>query len=144
MENQRERVPSEVLRRGYSDDELSHVYELGRFFLENGDLWRGEIIMRGICEIAPDFAPGWLGMCYVHFCGKSLDNAVNAARKALLADPGFSEASLALAAALMSSGDYNTAGTLLGEIGEKIDEGLVDDPKVIRFFKGQLARYQNR
>ena len=144
MEDQRQRVPSEVLKRGYSDEEVSHIYELGRFFLENGDLWRAEVILRGLSEIAPEYAPAWLGMCYIHSCSRSLDNAITAARKALLADPGFTEASLALAAALMSSGDYNTAGTLLGEIGEKIEDGLVDDPQVIRFFKGQLARYQNR
>ena len=59
-------------------------------------------------------------------------------------NPDFTEAMLFLATCLLTNGDYNAAGTYLGEVGEKIESGMVDSPTVIRFFKGQLARFQNR
>jgi len=144
MESPRRRVPSEVLKRGYSDDELSHIYELGRFFLENGDLNRAQAIMQGLCDIAPDFAPAWLGMCYIAYQNKDIETAVQFARSALKAEAKFVEATLALVAGLISLGDYTSAGTNLGEIGELIDGGQLDDPKIIRFYKAQLMRFQNR
>ena len=51
------RSPSEVLKRGYADEEVGHLYELGRLCLENGDLRRGEIVLSGITAIAPDTIP---------------------------------------------------------------------------------------
>ena len=140
----RKRVPSEILKRGYSDEEILHIYELGRLFLENGDLSRGEAVMHGLNEIAPDFSPAWLGMSYIHFHSKNLEQAVECARKAVKLDPNFNEALLTMVAALMSLGDYNTAGTYLGELGEKVETSVIDDPKVIRFYRAQLARYQTR
>jgi len=144
MEVPRQRVPSEVLKRGYSDEELSHIYELGRFFLENGDLRRGEVIMHGIAEIAPEFSAAWLALSYVQFVNKEIDAAMNFAKRALRVDPDSTEAMLVLVAGLLSSGDFNAAGTYLGEIGEKIEAGLVDDPGAVRFYRAQLARYQSR
>lgn len=140
----RKRVPSEILKRGYSDEEILHIYELGRLFLENGDLSRGEAVMHGLNEIAPDFSPAWLGMSYIYFHGKNFEQSVQCARRAVQLDPSFNEALLVMVAGLMSLGDYNTAGTYLGEAGEKIETGLIDDPKSIRFYKAQLARYQTR
>jgi len=90
--NAEEKRPSEVLKRGYSDHEIAHIYELGRLFLENGDLRKAESVLHGITEIAPEFAPGWLGMAYVHIQSKSNDEAVYAARQALRIEPDFTEA----------------------------------------------------
>lgn len=144
MDQVRKRVPSEVLKRGYSDEELGHIYELARLMLENGDVHKAEGILHGINQIAPDYAAAWLGMTYVHFVNNNTESAVLAARLALKADPSMSQALLALIAGLMSLGDYNSAGTHLGEVGEKIESGVVDDPRVIRFYRAQLARYQSR
>lgn len=140
----RRRVPSELLKRGYSDEELAHIYELGRFSLENGDLHRGEAIVSGLCEIAPDYAPAWLGLAYVHIQNKNFDSAVHCARSALRADPELVEAALYLISCLLSMGDFAAAGTYLGEIREKIDSGRVLGQDLVRLYKMQLARYQSR
>lgn len=138
------RSPSEVLRRGYSDDELDQIYELGRFFLENGDLRRGEVIMLGISEIAPDFLPALLGLFYLYFQRHDFEQAASKARQALQLDPENIIARLYLATAQLSQGDYPAAGANLGEIGEKMENGQNEDPRLLRFYKGQLARYQHR
>jgi len=136
------RSPSEVLKRGYSDEEVAHLYELGRFFLENGDLRRGENVLVGLTEVAPDFAPAWLGVSYLHIQSGDFDAAIYAARQALRVEPNFAEAILFLASCLLTSGDVNTAGTYLGEVGEMIDSGAVEDPNVVRFYRAQLGRYE--
>ncbi|MBX7137409.1 MAG: hypothetical protein K1X83_05445 [Oligoflexia bacterium] len=144
MNQVRPRVPSEILKRGYTDDEIANIYELGRLFLENGDLRRGETIMLGLLEIMGEYSPAWLAMSYIHFANKATESAVNAAQNALKHDPESVEAMLALVAGLLTLGDFNSAGTYLGEVGEKLDAGLSDDPRVVRFYKAMLARYQNR
>ncbi|NLF25378.1 MAG: tetratricopeptide repeat protein [Deltaproteobacteria bacterium] len=136
--------PSELLKRGYSEDEISHIYELGRLFLENGEVRRAEAIFQGLTEIAPEFPAGWLGLSYVGIQNKNLDDAIFAARQALRLDPEFNEALLYLVCCLLSIGDYTTAGTYLGELGEKIEGGAITHPNMIRFYKAQLMRYQNR
>ncbi|MFM1846723.1 MAG: Tetratricopeptide repeat [Pseudomonadota bacterium] len=144
MDLPRRRSPSEVLRRGYSDEELGHLYELGRFFLENGDIRRAEVIITGVTEVAPEFAPAWLAMAYIHIHNKNMDGAIFAARQALRVDPHFVEAILYLATCLLTTGDLNSAGTYLGEVGEMIEGGTVEDANVVRFYKAQLARFQSR
>lgn len=140
----RRRSPSEVLRRGYSDEEVAHIYELGRFFLENGDLRRSELIMTGLTEVAPDFHPAWLGKAYVHLMSGDTDSALQAASHALRVQPESTEAMLYLVTCLLTVKDYNAAGTQLGEIGERIDGGLVDNPNLVRLYRAQLVRYQAR
>lgn len=144
MEESRPRRPSEVLRRGYADEEVAAIYALGRLYLENGDIRRAEVIFHGLTEALPDFAPGWLGMSYVFLASRNYDQAIYSARQALRLDPDFVPATLFLVASLLSTRDYNSAGTFLGEVGEKIESGAVEDPALIRFYKGQLARFQTR
>ncbi len=138
------RSPSEILRRGYSEDELTHIYELGRFSVENGDLQTATSIFAGINQIASDFAPAWLGSSYIHLMNKDFEHAITCANNALRSNPQMAEATLYLVACLLSIGDINTAGTYLGEIGERIDAGSIDEPNLIRFYRIQLARYQTR
>jgi hypothetical protein len=140
----KERSGAEVLKRGYSDDELAQIYELGRFCLENGDVRRAEAIMFGLNEVAPEFAPAWLGTCCIHTQNKNYDGALHASRQALRADGESIEAMLFLACCLLSTKDFNSAGSYLGEVGERIESGGVDNPNLMRFYRAQLARYQNR
>lgn len=144
MGDVRLRQPSEVLKRGYSDEEISAIYELGRLSLENGDLRRAEAIMSGLTEVAPDFACAWLGMAYLHIQNQDFEAALTATRQALRVDPNFVEATLFLVTCLLTTGDVNSAGTYLGELGEMIESGAIEDPLMIRFYRTQLARYQNR
>ncbi|MBN8548285.1 MAG: tetratricopeptide repeat protein [Deltaproteobacteria bacterium] len=140
----RKRQPSEVLKRGYSDEEIANIYELGRLSLENGNLRRAEAIMNGLIEVAPDFACAWLGMAYIHIQNRDFEAALQATRQALKIDPHFNEALLYLVACLLTTGDYSSAGTYLGELGELIESGGLDDPGMVRFYRTQMARYQNR
>jgi len=144
MDLPQRRSPSEILKRGYTDEELGHLYELGRFFLESGDLRRAEVVLTGVTEVAPEFAPAWLGVAYINIQNKNMDGAIFSARQALRVEPGLVEAILYLATCLLTTGDLNAAGTYLGEVGEMIESGGVDDANVIRFYKAQLARFQSR
>ena len=144
MESVKKQVPSEVLKRGYSNEEVERIYALGRFFLENGDIKRAEVVMAGLIEVAPEFAPAWLGMSYIYFQEKNLEQATQCALRALRSDPESVEATCYLITFTLTSGDFNSAGTYLGEISEKIEAGLIEDPKFIRFYKAQLARFQGR
>ncbi|NMC61688.1 MAG: hypothetical protein GYA55_00825 [SAR324 cluster bacterium] len=137
------RTPSNVLKRGYSDEEIDNIYELGRILLEAGQLKRAEILFNGITEIVPEYAPAWLGLSYIHIQQKAYDTAAWAARLALQHDPDFIEGMLYLIACLLILGDLNTAGTFLGEVGERIENGTVTQPDLIRFYRMQLARYEN-
>lgn len=138
------RYTIELSKHGYSEDELNQIYELGRFLLENGQHKRAEAIFNGLNEVVPEFAPAWLGAAYLQIVNANYDAAIHSARQALRAEPQMIEAMLYLIVCLATSGDFNAAGTYLGEVGEKIDSGAADDPKLIRVFKAQLARYQSR
>ncbi len=140
----RKRTSSEVLKRGYSDAEIDHIYALGRMFLENGDLRKAEAIMHGLGEVAPDFAPAFLALAYIQYHHKAIDDGVKLARHALKLDQKCVEAALFLIAGLMTVGDLQSAGTYLGEIGDQIEAGQIEDPKCLRFYKAQLARYQSK
>ena len=144
MDAPRKRSLVEVLKRSYSEEEVAAMYELARFCLENGDLRKAETIFQGLTEVAPDFAPAWLGSAYVHVHAKNWDAAIAASRQALRVDQKCAEALLFLSACLLSAGDFNTAGTYLGEFGDLIEGGLVESPAALRFYKAQLARYQTR
>ena len=58
----RERATSEIVKRGYSNEELSHIFALARLHIESGALKAAETVLSGLNEVAPDFSPGWLGM----------------------------------------------------------------------------------
>ena len=135
---------SEILKRGYSDDEIANVYSLARWSLENGDVRRAEVILSGVVEIAPNYAPAWLALSYVHTVNKNSDEALRAAKEAVRISPQMPETLLYLISSLLSTGDYNSAGTYLGEVGDQIEGGSRMEPNLIRFYKAQLARYQSR
>ena len=137
-----QRSPSELLKRGYSDEELMHIYELARLFLDNGQLKRAESILIGLSEVAPDFSLAWLGLSYIHIQGKSYESACRFARSVLQIDPESVPAMLYLVPCLLTLGDLNSAGTFLGEVGERIQSGAVNDPNIVRLYKMQLARYE--
>lgn len=139
-----QRRQGEVPRRNYSDDEVRDIYKLGKLFLETGQHKRAEAIMAGLTEVAPDFAPAWLGVAYLRSASGNYDGALSAANHALRIDPKSTEAMLYLVAISLTSGDVATAGTYLGEVGEMVEQGKVKNQNVTRFFKMQLARYQLR
>jgi len=134
----------EVPRRTYSDEEIVDMYELGRLWLETGQHRRAEAIMAGLNEVAPNFAPAWLATAMLRGLNGNYDGALLATKNALRSEPESVEAMLYVATLCLTTGDYSTAGTYLGEVGEKIEQGRVANPNVTRFFRMQLARYQSR
>jgi len=144
MSTPRRRSPSEVLKRGYSDEEIAAIYDRARLWLESGDLRRSESLLVGINEIAPDHAPAWLAMSYIHIMNRSYDSAIFCARQALRLDPNMTSAMVFLVVTLMTTGDVNSAGTYLGELREKIESGSNEDANLVRLVKMQLARFETR
>lgn len=126
----------------YSKAEILSIYELARFSLENGDIHRAEILFLGLTNIVPDFVPAWLGLTYVYIQQGSDEDALNAAKMAYRYAPERIEAILFYASCLLSCGDLNTAGMYLGEVADKVGNGISLSPNVSRFFYFQMARYQ--
>lgn len=139
-----QRRQAEAHRRNYSDDEVNDIYKLGKLFLETGQHKRAEAIMAGLNEVAPDFAPAWLGTSFLRSVAGNYDGALLAANNALRIDPESAESMLYVVAIALTMGDVATAGTYLGEVGEAIDQGKVKNQSANRFYKMQLARYQVR
>ena len=135
---------TEILQRSYSEAEVEGIYELARFCCESGQSQRADVIFNGLAEVSPKFLPALLGKCLVQINNQAYDAAVESAKKALKLDPKSVEAQIFLVTALLSVGDINSAGTLLGEIGERIEAGEVTAHHTICLYKGQLARYESR
>lgn len=133
---------SEVLKRGYSDEELDHIFALGRLMLEAGQIKKGEGILSGLVEIAPDYWPAWLGLSYSCIQNKDYEKALQSAIHAHKINPDSVEIMLYMIACFLTVGDRNSAGTYLGEVGDRIDNNLVANPSAVRFYKLQLARFQ--
>lgn len=136
------RSPSEVIKRGYSEEEIDSIYALARRCIENGFLRKAERILRGLTSVAPDYVPALLGLAYLSHYHSNVDSAVDYLRQALTYDSASVQGVLMLAVFLLSSGDINTAGTYLGEIREKIESGIITDSNIIRLYKSQVARFQ--
>lgn len=130
--------------RAYSAEEMVDIYELGRMWLETGQHRKAESIMVGLNEVAPDFAPGWMGTALLRALASDFEGALTAVKHALRLEPDNSEAMLFVVSLSLSVGDVSTAGTYLGEVSERIDQGRVSNPHSIRLFKMQMSRFQSR
>ena len=140
----KERSATEIAKKGYSDEEVASIFQLARLFAENGNVRQSEVLALGLNETAPEFAPAWLLRSYLHIQDKDFDKAVFAARQALRIDPNMVEALVFLVSCFLTLGDFHSAGTHLGEIGERIDGGSVNDSRISRLYESQLVRFQNR
>jgi Flp pilus assembly protein TadD len=135
---------SDLPRKGYTGEEISDIYALGRTWLESGNVRRAETVMNGINEVAPDFSPAWLGSAYIKSLSGDLDGALAAAKSGLKCAPDSVEAMLYVVTLSLTLGDFSAAGTYLGEVGERIEDGHVVSPSAVRMYKMQLSRYQAR
>jgi predicted Zn-dependent protease len=140
----KKRPSSEVQKRGYSDQEVETIYLLARVMLENGRMREAALILKGLNEVAPNFSPAWVARSALALLNGDTPEAVLTAERGVKADTESPYAMVFFVTALLSSGDYNTAGSFLGEIGERIQAGEIDDPHLKSFYKAQLIRYENR
>ena len=139
-----EKKLSDLPRQSYTHDEISDIYALGRMWLESGNIRKAETIMVGLNEVAPDFAAGWLGTSYIKSVSGDLEGALLAAKTALKSAPDSLESMLYVITLALSQGDFSTAGTFLGEVGERIDGGGEVSPAAMRMYRIELSRYQSR
>jgi hypothetical protein len=138
------RTSNQLPRRTYSEEEILDIFALGRMWLETGQHRRAEAIMLGLNEVAPEFCPAWLGTAFLRGCVGDYEGALRAAKNALRSDSESVEAMLYIATLALTMGDSSTAGTYLGEVGDRIEQGRTPSPHIPRFFRMQLARYQSK
>jgi len=143
-----ERVPArtsnDLIKKGYSDEEVIFIYELALQGLENGQIRWAATLLHGLVEVAPDFCPAWIARSYTFMYEKDYDQAVFCSRQALRIQPANPAALLYLVSCMLTLDDYNSAGTYLGEVSELIEAGRVTDTRLVRLFRMLLARFQNR
>ena len=136
-------VPNEIGReRVYSDDEQIALYELGRFLYSVGSLRRAEMIAEGLIAVAPRFAEGWLLRAVLFWHRWQTVEAEDAVRQSLRCNSDSLEASLLFVSCLLTRQDLQSAGTFLGEIGERMAESSKVDQRLRRFYESQIVRYQ--
>jgi len=142
--NIRPRSPSEMIRRGYTDAEMESIFALGRLFLESGSFARSAVILKGLTEVAPDFAPAWLALGYIAIINGEFEQALGYSSQVLRRNPTNPEAMLMNVICSLSTGDINSAGTYLGELKDGIDGEIINNPQLIRLYQSQLVRFQSR
>lgn len=135
---------SEFLKRGYSQEEVEHIYALGRLYLESGNLRQASIIFDGLIDIVPHYSPASQGRAIVALFQRDYEGAAESAQRALSADPGSVEALLLIVVSQFGLNDYNSAGTYLGEVRDTIESGNLSDKHLLRVYRMLLARYRSR
>lgn len=131
----------EAPRSNYSKEEQVDIYALARLCLESGQIKRAQVILRGLTTVAPDFLPGWLAISVAYASAGNIESALDAAKQALKLQPDSPAAMILLVTTSLTLGDQSTAGTYLGELNDLIEQGVVNDPNMIRLFKMQMVRF---
>ena len=131
-------------RKGYNEDEVADIYSLGKLWLETGYHKRAEAVMSGLNEVAPHFAPAWLGTAFLRSMSGDIEGGLHAAETAVKLDPENDAAMLYVVTLSLTLGDVSAAGTYLGEVGDRLRDGKIASENVARLYRMQLARYQGR
>ncbi|RME61487.1 MAG: hypothetical protein D6780_01610 [Candidatus Dadabacteria bacterium] len=139
-----EKATSSSIKKGYSEKELQLLYELGKLFLETGQLSKAEVIFTGICEVAPLMEWAQMGLAIIYILQGEYELALKRTELVQKISPNNLNAMLLQAIIYLCREDYPRAGTILGEINEKLQEGLELEPPAQRIYKMQLARYHSR
>lgn len=133
-----------MIRRGYTDAEMESIFALGRLFLESGSFSRAAVILKGLTEVAPEFAPAWLALGYLAIMNGEYEQALSCSSQVLRRNPTSPEAMLMNVICSLSTGDINSAGTYLGELKDGIDGEVINNPQLVRLYQSQLVRFQSR
>lgn len=135
---------SDLYVRQYTEEEVTSIYELARLSFETGNYRRAEIICRGLVAVAHEFVPSHLLLAIVLSFSKNYEHALSYTQDVLRMDSGNLQAQLLSASLYLCLANYNMAGTVLGEISERIRQGVEITPTLKRFFEIQLARFEAR
>ena len=126
----------------YSSDQLSLVYNLGVFYLENHDFTAARNILNGLSILSPENAQVWHSLSLANLALEDLPGAYSTSRQALRLDPSDPHILLTVSSILMSQGDFTTAGSYLGEFSELVEQGKIREKRLIDFYKILLARFE--
>lgn len=135
---------ADASRASYSKDEQNDIYALAKMCLETGHTRRAEVILKGLTTVAPDFLPGWLALSVAQATLGNSEAANDSARRALKLQSDSPAGMIFLVTTALTLGDQSTAGTYLGELNDVIEQGIVNDPNIVRLFKMQMVRYHNQ
>ena len=135
---------SDLLRKSYTEDELTLIYELGRLSFEVGNHRRAEALARGLIAVAPDFVPSYILLATVLAFAKSYDQATDLLQTVLRLNEDNLEAQLLAASIYLTQSNYTMAGTMLGEAAERIKFTPDVAPALKNFYQIQLARFESR
>lgn len=125
----------------YSLEQIQDIYALAKMFLETGHFRRAEKLIAGLNSVAPEFSLGWLASALVDVSMGRIERARDCATKALKVKPDLVEAMIMVVVTSLTLQDYATAGTYLGELRDRIENGEVSDPSIVRLFRMQMVRY---
>lgn len=131
------------INKKYSDEELNAIYSLGLTFIENGELLKARNIFEGLIVVNNEFLSGFIGMIYIEIEAGNIQDAIKYCQKALELNPNSYAIMLMYVSCLLSSGEANKAGMYLGEVADAIEDKLITNYDIIRFYKSQILRYQN-
>jgi hypothetical protein len=131
----------DTARAVYSKEEQIDIYALAKMNLETGHCRRSEVILKGLTTVVPEFLPAWLALSVAQASLGNFEGAHDSARHALKLQPDSPGAMILIVATSLTMGDQSTAGTYLGELKDLIEQGIVNDPNLIRLFKMQMVRY---
>lgn len=132
-----------VARHGYSATELNALYSLSRVFLEGGEIATAERVARGIVSVEPKFIDAWLTLAYVALMREDLDEVIHSAKKALALKESSVEALLLLVIAYFQLKDFQTGGTYLGEVSDRLGVERVR-PELRGLYDAQVLRFEER
>ena len=119
---------------------IENIFALSRKYIETGALTKAEHLLRGLVTVAPDYVPAWLGLSYCAAVNEDPENALSHARKALKLDPESLNAILSVVTHLISQGEIQEAGTLLGEIHDNFQHEA-PETHLKRYFELQILRF---
>lgn len=143
----RKRRPSEVLRRGYSNEEIENIYALGRAYIISAKFGSAEKLFKGLSILAPDYVYGHLGLAYCQLLKAGgnqelLKKVLLTTKQALRIDPRNQHALIFHIIILLSISEFKSAGSYLGELGEQVESGKSLDADVQKFFNSQKLRFK--
>ncbi len=132
-----------VQQRNYSSEEIQAIYSLAFFQLDIGQHRIADTVLEGLTEVAPDFHPAWLAKAFVKMLLDDFESGRTCCEKVLKIEPNCPEALVYLILCCFQSGDRQSAGTYLGELGERISAGLIESPNISELYKALMLRYQS-
>lgn len=135
-------LETDLVRKNYTDEEITLLYELGRLSFESGNHRRAEALARGLIAVAPDFIPSYILLATVLAFAKAYDQATDLIQSVLRLNENNLEAHLLGASIYLTQGNFTMAGTMLGEASERIKFGNDIPPLLANFYQIQLARFE--